>query len=652
MESKSLSTDAATNEDFDGEFLRDYFPRLPDIVIIQILDQLTNAEFVTECILPWKNSELRKIVVGTFYSGELHLRLTPTRRPHACNPKLAKYIDIFQIMEIEQFLLENPDINPETIKLYTGRHMLEDLVQLLKKYTTRFTNQVKNLELYIENVTTWSPELVDELLAFPNIRKLQLTNSPIGSSLLKSSNFQNHPCITELVLLGHGITNWSKIQFPPNLTHLDASWTTLLSPFTMHLPPTIEHIYWNGSGLLDNIWNIKFPPNVQTLMLTSNSINTIDIAKLPTALRTLDLSNNGNKRFVYSGTDKPHWPSNLRSLILSQSSIDDSSLEFLKTVAWPPLLENIRVDFNHMTSLTFLQDLPDSVQYMDLTGTLISNFNIFGDDNEGIDILLHKDGPPKVFKFPSSLTYLNVEFCPNFKVPVSYLKYPIWFSSNLSVLNLGECNLESLDGFILPSSLTKLSLTENKLKDLKYPYWNKLISLKSLLVVANKLEHLDPTVLPPNLEYLDISHNMLTSLEGDYSRLTHLRRILAADNQIESISSKLQLPSLLLLLGLEGNNFTTFDFCFDIPTNLINIKLNENKISSMKFPLSGTASKLQLMELDLTGNVLFKSTRQNNRTTNGNIRTKIDEFYTALELCIGKRVLRRKFNVNSVHEFV
>lgn len=635
---------ALEESDFDSGFLARFFPNLPDIVIIQILDQLTNAEFVTECVLYWKESAVRRIVVDTFYSRELHLRLTPTRRPHACNPKLAKYIDIFQIVEIEQFLADNPDINPETIKLYTGRHMLQDLVQLLEKYRHRFTTNVKNLELYIENIYTWTPELIDQLLAFPNIRKLQLTNSPTGSALLKSANFLSHPYMEELVLLGHGISNWSKVKFPPHLSHIDASWTTLLSPFTMSLSPSIEHIYWNGSGITDSIWNLEFPPNVQTLMLTSNSINTIDIAKLPQTLKTLDLSNNGNRRFIYSGSDKPHWPPDLRSIILSHSSIDDSSLEFLDSVTWPPFLENIRVDFNHMASLTHLQNLPDSVQYLDLTGTLISNFNV--KDDTANDDIYHIEGPPKVFQFPSSLTHLNVEFCPNFKVPSSYLQYPVWFSSNLTVLNLGECNLTTLDGFLLPSSLTQLTLTENRLTDLQYAYWDKLIHLKSLLVVANRLEHLDPTTLPPSLEYLDISHNLLTTFDGDFSHLTHLRRILVSDNQIDSISNRLRLPSLLLLLDLEGNQFTSFQFCFGIPLDLISIKLNENKISSVTFP-EKPSTKLQLMELDLSGNTLFKLSRQDR-----NIRAKVDEFYTELETYIGKRVHRRKFNVNSLHEFV
>lgn len=636
-----------TDMDCSSEFLEKHFLRLPWPIIIDVL-QFLPSELIYDPLI--KVPQLRNLIIDQYYAKEVHFILSPTLRPHFCttNTQKRELIDITSYGEIEDFLVENKDVVPQLVKVITSQDF-HSMDLLLKTYAD-FFKSVPNLEFYIEKY-----ELADSdmrsLLGFPNLLKLQTGRIRLRkATLAMAENFPKLANLKEIVFLGHEKPNWSQIEFPPQLKNLDMSWYSETDVTSVNLPESVVNLYWNQAGLRNQTLDrVGFPARLETLMLTNNNLEFINVSQLPQSLTTLDISNNNLSKFEWHG-ENPRWPPNLKSILLTNNLLDDKALKSLRKIQWPAYLENLRLDMNKFTSLQSLVGLPENLKYLDLSDSSLSSFRVSSDQQY------------PYFRFPESLETLNVQCCRSLKYSQdsSDLVLPehrIRFPAKLETLNMAECNIEILSFFHFPSSLQTLSLSGNKIEHLdSYDYsmdgedilsWTQLKNLRDLDLFYNKIESLENWKPPPAIRAIDLRRNLITSLtaantpmfsEEHSQTLVNLHMLNLEQNNINDIDPTLTLPPNLTHLNLSSNNLSEFEFWPGIirHANLITLDLSRNQIVKIKVEnKNGDISNLR--ELGLARNT-------------GTFEMSTDEFYSALEQ-MGLQVLRRKHNLKSLHTF-
>lgn len=636
--------------DCSTEFLQNYFLNLPWTVLYEIL-RLLPAELVYDPLS--KVPSLRSLIVEHYYSKELHFILSPTLRPHFCTPDEQKreLIDIFSYGEIEDFLLDNPDIAPEIVRVITSQDF-RSMELLLTEYRT-FFQKVPKFQIQIEKYELSESDM-EFLLSFPNLHKLQTGRIKLRkASPAMSSGFQHMQNFKEIVFLGHELSDWSKITLPPNLENLDVSWYADTDVTYINLPDSVINLYWNQVGLHNGVFDkMSFSPTLRTLMLTYNSLHYIDVSQLPQSLETIDLSNNNLSRFKFDEAN-PRWPINLRSILLNNNLIDDGTLKDLACIEWPPFLENLRLDMNRFTRLESLLKLPENLKYLDLSDTLLSGFQVTNNEDDYL-----------YFRFPDSLETLNIQGSRALTYPqksstVVPPENRIMFPANLETLNLAECNIDDLSYFLFPSSLKTLSLSGNLITTLtSYLYsmdgnilvdWKQLENLKELELFFNRIDNLENWMPPISIRKIDLRRNLIKVLTLDNTpifnkifcaELVDLRLLNFEQNQIHEIDSQLELPPNLTDLNLSRNSLTKFTFTsmFLTHSNLSSIDLSWNKIEEIfTISPSGDQDPSNLRELDLSKN-------------SGAFHMTLDEFYNTLEQ-VGLQVTKKKHNIKSKHLF-
>lgn len=630
-----------------SEFRSDLFADLPWSVIYEILKYVP-SDTISEGLL--LVPQLRPLVLAEYYSNEIHFILSPTQRPHFCtnDPQRKELIDITSYGEIEDFLIDNPDANPTLVKVITSLDF-RSMELLLNKFHDRFASFQK-LDLHVDNYDLTNDD-IKLIMSFPNLHKLQTgrVNVRKCSSML-SEFFPKMRNLTEIVFLGHGLSNWSNVVLPPNLTNLDVSWHPFTEVTSINLPDSLTNLYWNQVGIRNGVFeSLKFPQGLTTLMVTYNNLHWINVSQLPQTLETLDLSNNNLLSFKVDGENNS-WPPNLKSILLNNNHIDDHALEELSGINWPPLLENLRLDENKFTQLSYLSSLPEYLKYLDLSDTRISTFEV-----------PHKDDEYPYFAFPQLLNTLNIQNCRTLKYgnleamtmvpPALRIRFP----EDLETLNLSECNISTLDYFIFPKYVKKLSLTGNLILDLtSYNFhignkevisWILLENLKELELFYNRISHLEAWIPPNSLSKLDLRRNQikfLTSINtplfnrNQNQKLTSFHMIHLEQNEIHTIDLRLTLPPNLTSLNLSRNNLSQFVFTdgFANHHNLSSLDLSWNQIE--KISLLSTYAESRLSELNLTRNPL--------------LRMNPDDFYKVLER-MKLRVTKKMHNIRSVHQF-
>lgn len=629
----------------DDSFLRDWFPRLPWTVICDVLRHVP-AALISEGLL--KVPQLRPLLIDQYYSKELHFIISPTLRPHFCvsDPQLRALTDVLTYADIEDFLVDNPDIAPHTIKLIASLDF-RSLETLLRQFRSRLL-QIPEIHIHIEKYEL-TPDDVELLLSFPNLHKLQTGRITLRNAASTFDKlFPTMMNLKELVFLGHEIADWSAIALPPNLQNLDVSWYPDTDVATINLPETVTNIYWNQDGLSDGVFeSLSFPLALKTLMVTYNSISSIDVSHLPQTLETIDLSNNNLREFKCVG--ETAWPPNLKSILLNNNLIDNRSIEQLQKIAWPPFLENLRLDENKFTSLEHLSGLPDSLKYLDLSDTPLISFEVTPDENDDYSF----------FRFPDTLDTLNIQGCralryDGFGDSVVPVGSRIHFPPHLQTLKLTECNLDRLSYFFFPLSLKTLTLSGNRISDLNtYNYaidgeelvsWKKLSNLEYLELFLNHIDNLENWLPPTSLERLDLRRNRMTELtsrntplfNGKYCSDSELRVLNLEQNEIHAIDPLLCLPQNLMHLILSKNKLEEFVFTDAIVehASLSRLDLSWNQIQ--KISKAGSAFQSRLKEIDLSKN------------SGSPFQMTVDEFYAVLE-AIGFQATRRKHNIKSEH---
>ena len=581
--------------------------RLPDEIIVSVLALLPPAHI--EVLLHY--APLRPLVIDTYYAHELHVILSPTRRPHHCDPdpQRRQLID-FDYIEFDEFWRANPAVAPHRLVIFAGGDF-GPLETLLATHRRRLA-ALAELHLHIERYEPTARDLAS-IAAFANVTKLQFTQTPLTLLAHPPHNafLATLPNLEQLVLLGHNIKDWSAIALPPRLRHLDVLWNDEVRINSMVLPPSVTDLYWNQSGV--RAVPRRLAPHLATLMLTYNDISAVEVAHLPPTLETLDLLYNCVAHF---GAGR--WPPMLKSLLLSHNLINNDALAELARCEMPATLKILKLDDNPFTTLE--HPLPDTLEYLDVSHTR-----------------LHTLGPS--FEFPALLESLDLSSSEH--LVFARVRFP----ARLRHLNLDGCRLDSLHYFEWPSSLWRLLLCGNRLRDLTLcADWARLTALKHLELYFNQIASLQGWQPPPNLAHLDLSKNELTLLAGPlFSHPhTHLDTIKLDTNNIAHLGSDLCLPRRLRTLSLRDNALA--GECTVPPAMtmgaLENLDLSDNSITRLRWHLQPHPSALRA--LDLTRNLILKT---------GKSTAAIAQFYSDLEVALKIRCTKHKASVNSLHEF-
>lgn len=631
------------------EFQSGLFEDLPWNILCEIFKYLP-SDIISETLL--LVPLLRPLIVEQYYEKEIHLVLSPTPRPHFCTTDNQKkeLIDITSYGQIEDFLLENPDINPVLIKVITSLDF-RSLELLLNKFHERLQS-VQNLIIHVDsyNMTQEDARLI---LSFPNLHKFQTGRMNLRNfTTVLNERLGEMKNLKDLVFLGHELSDWSGVKFPPNLENLDASWNSYTDVTSMELPERLQNLFWNQAGLRNGIFEkLTFPLGLKTLMITYNDLHWINVSQLPQTLETVDLSNNNLMAFK-ADYENASWPPNLKSILLHNNCIDDNALKELSAIKWPPLLENLRLDENKFTTLQHLSTLPEYLKYLDLSDTHIKTFEV-----------AHEADEYPYFTFPELLNLLNIQNCRELRYgeletmasipPAQRVRFP----ENLETLNLSECNFDRLGYFIFPKHVKRLSLTGNVIQDLTtYNFymdgrdlvsWSQLENLKELELFYNNITHLQDWVPPASLGKLDLRRNRMKILTATHTPLfneihnqglTNFRSINLEQNEIHTVDPRIWLPPNLSVLNLARNNLEQFVFTpgFANHQNLTILDLSWNQIE--KISLLGEQANSHLSEVNLS------------RNAGTQFRMTTQEFYNVFEK-MGLTVTKKKHNLKSVHQF-
>ncbi|MFQ6654140.1 hypothetical protein Gotur_025233, partial [Gossypium turneri] len=197
----------------------------------------------------------------------------------------------------------------------------------------------------------------------------------------------------------------------------------------------------------------------------------------------------------------------------------------------------------------------------------------------------------------SSLSFLNLSF----NVIVFPKKLPL-SDANFSFpmlrrLDLVSCNISAFPEFLKSQeNLEFLELSNNKISG-AIPNWVWKKSLRYLFLANNHLSSLDQ--LLPNQS----STSSQTSLTRPICNLSRLRNFNASHNNLSgTIPNCLGKMNDLLLLDLQGNNFSGMIPKFSKATQLLFLKVSENRLEG-KLPRS-LAKCTQLMVLDVGNNMM------------------------------------------------
>lgn len=582
--------------------------RLPDEIIVSVLALLPPAYIAV--LLHY--APLRPLVIGTYYSHELHVILSPTRRPHHCNPdpQRRQLVD-FDYIEFDEFWRANPAVAPHRLVIFAGGDFR--LFETLLATHRRRLAALAELHFHIERYEPTARDLA-LIASFANLTKLQFTQAHLTLLAHPPHNafFASLANLEQLVLLGHNIKDWSAIALPPRLRHLDVLWNDEVRIESMELPPSLTDLYWNQAGI--RAVPTRLPPHLTTLMLTYNDIAAVEVAHLPQTLETLDLLYNCVAHF---GAGR--WPPTLKSLLLSHNLITNDALAELARCEMPVTLKNLKLDDNPFTTLDHLQ-LPDAIEYLDLSHTR-----------------LHTLG--SAFEFPALLESLDLSN--NEHLAFTRVRFP----ARLRHLNLDGCKLDSLHYFEWPASLWRLLLCGNHLRHLTLcADWARLTALKHLELYFNHIASLQGWQPPPNLAYLDLSKNELTLLSGPLFSQPHyhLDTIKLDTNNIAHLGGDLCLPRRLRTLSLRDNSLVGQLAVPPAVTMgaLENLDLSDNSITQLVWHLQPHPSALRT--LDLTRNMILKT---------GKSTAAVAQFYRDLEDALKIRCTKHKASVNSLHEF-
>ncbi|KAJ6725248.1 LEUCINE-RICH REPEAT RECEPTOR PROTEIN KINASE EMS1-LIKE [Salix viminalis] len=478
-------------------------------------------------------------------------------------------------------------------------------------------------------------DLSENLLLSGQLPEFSL-NSSIQSLSLKNTNFSGNIPLSISNLKSLNYLDLSRCKFygviPPSLANLTQLETLDLSfnSFNGSIPPFqrdgvanlaflyLEHNQLNGV-LNSSLFTL---PSLQNLDLSSNQLGgqLDEFSDASSSLLMIELSNNNLSGSI------PRSIFNLPSLI---------ELNLLYNKFSGPLKLG---DFKNQKDLTYLALSGVSVEsdnrslaYVQLATLYLPNCNLTEFPNflkkqnrlTGLDLSNNRiQGyvPSWIWKTTLTTLYLS-------RNPVDFPKTPPFVKVNHSTpiynedgvssfhimledLRMSSCNITgSFPEFIRnQENLLYLDLSDNKLSG-QIPKWIWNISLTYLNLSCNNFDFLDQFSTPISLPYsdtlvtLDLHANQLPgSFPKAICNCSQLSLLDMSHNQLGSqIPDCLGKIPTLMVLNLQANNFDSIS-SYAIPSNLLSLKISDNKVEG-KLPSSlANCSKLEV--LDLGGNMI------------------------------------------------
>ncbi|KAK6465752.1 hypothetical protein DFJ63DRAFT_310835 [Scheffersomyces coipomensis] len=646
--------DASGPNDFISEFIINYMSYLPDDLILNILDQL-DEEYINEVFLFLQ--PLNQAIISHYHGKRLNFVLAPSSRNQTPLSQTRKMnlITYYPLSSIEEFLQNHPHINTHTLTLSAASEFYS-LRDLMIKYRHRFSNEIQNIEIYIEKFEL-SIEDFSFLLSFPNISRLYFARVSCLDYLTYEPIFNHLPIdytsLKEIILLGSSVNDWSQVEFPSSVKHLDISWNDVLNPITINIPSSVEELYLNSINITNEvIHRLIFPQTLKNLTLTNNDFSQFLISKLPRKLNKLDISTNNIDTFnVINGIG---WPTTLSALLMANCHINDTKLKQLSMIDWPQDLNDLVLNNNSIESFEYLQTLPDTLIQLNLQFTNLTTFKVNHDS--------------EFFQFPMNLKVLKLAgtkfWYQNLKADTYAQHHRIVFPPNLVELDLSECKIDALQYFEFPESLTTLYLAHNKIDDIcTYNSvdgsinWKQLSSLKSVDFMNNLIndKSLQQWIPPANLQSVDFQGNSrlhflsneLPIFNEKYSANTsNLKSINFMSSSIRKFNPNIILPINLVKLSLSSGQLNKFHVSENLAShpNLKELDLSYCDLTSITFEKEMGHSNLS--SIDLSHNLLLSEYERAEKVK------QVAQFYERLQNGFGKRVKTRRHNINSKLEFI
>ena len=299
--------------------------------------------------------------------------------------------------------------------------------------------------------------------------------------------------------------------------------------------------------------------------LSSKCISSLSDVKIPQVL-VLILSNNQFKDFST-------LPPNNELQVLQA---DNNKLEVINPEDFSvcPSLSTLNLSFNLISKIPFLKPL-QSLKTLDLTGNNITVLENLEENEQLNHLLLAQNRIHSVILRSPMKNLLKLDLRFN---PIDQIQFGNVFTSIVS-LHLDHCNLTSFSGLSKMHSLTRLSLSFNKITDSQ------------------------PLILP-NLEFLNVSNNALTTLRSFY-KLSKIVSLNVSFNPIDdhgfSISSRLS--SLRTLLAV-GTKIVHPNLILRFAPNVEKIDLSYTRISQLPDAKTLVHKAIRLQSLDLRGTPL------------------------------------------------
>ncbi|CAH6719299.1 hypothetical protein CLIB1444_02S05336 [[Candida] jaroonii] len=613
----------------DSDSFEANFSKLPYDIMLQIIQYLP-GEYIKEFFLYWQST--RQLIINNYYSKELHCIVTPLRKQkHICVDGTIDndIYDLHYFGEIDEFFAMNPDIIPRKLVFITGTDFYF-MFKLFTMYKDRILRS-KDVEILMDGCQYQNEDFEYMLKSLTNISRLQLggfkfnkIKEVLNNELPKMEN------LTNLQYIGHDVRDWSSFKFPPNIRSLDCSWFSFTNILTLEIPPQLTDLYMNycdiKSDTLEEL-SPRLPKNLKVLMITYNAIEEFNCNLIPPSVEKLDLSYNKTKRFV--SNHQNIWPENLVELNLGFNHLDDQGIASLSSQQWPDFLKILRIDNNKISNIYLLNNLPDSIEDLDL------NFNNLRFEVEGKNL--------KEFKFPANLKRLNLSnnrhLISNF---MPELSTRINFPPELEHLNLNGCGINDLKYFKLPSSLKELNLQANSIQDLHSVDWKRLVHLRDINLSMNKIESLQGWMFPPNVEKLDFTKNKLSSLDNlmpifnhQYNGQSKFKQLIFEDNVISDISN-IQIPSHGVNLILTRNRLPTTLHLSEELLKLNELDVSLNEIEDITYEKSLHPQPLRYL-------TLHSYPGDRHRPQKG-----IAVLYEKIEEAIGHKILKKQFSINNI----
>ncbi len=470
--------------------------------------------------------------------------------------------------------------------------------------------------------------------------------------------------ITQLHLNGNKISDFSFLQFLPNLTHLYLQDNKINLPIlpnliklylnrvygesnrffnflSLSIQPKLTHLFLNDLCISD-ISFLEYLPNLIHLEIAENTISDFLPLKKLKNLNHLNLCRNNlsdisfleflptlthltlGKNNISDISPLKHLL-NLKYLFLRQNNISDiSPLEFLTNLTHLILAQNLISDILPLQNLL-------NLKYLKLYKNKISNFvctkYLYHLDN--LNLSNNQISDVSFLKFIPNLKYLRM-----FDNQISDVSN---FSElqNLTALNLHNNQISDISNFPILEKLKELYLNNNQISDVSnFPI---LENLKCLYLDGNQISDFSQFPILPNLTSLTLRYNQISDV-SNFSKQKTLKALYLSNNQIANISLQFldKFPNLLIF-DVRGNPIQNIpkeiynkNNCFPeilhYLQDLENHQAEENKEIKVIFVGNGSVGKTQVAKRLVEQNAFVFDGQHNSTHAIVMLRRKLADF--------------------------